>query len=205
MLKMRQSHLVLVHLDIGKRETLKLCSLCRATHAYSVLMVLMNNIDVKTEELLFDHGASDVLAGVQVISSVLIRRMRVHLKKLYFHKSIKGCIRIGKIVIDFDRGEVWRDGTAYRLPGNLAGLLKYFIDNPDHIISRKELMISHIWADSICTPSEEGGKTFDVHISKLRKIIESDPKKPEIITTVRSLGWKLAIQPIEYDKEVLYK
>lgn len=206
MLKNYQFHLVLVHLDIGNKETFELCSLYRSTHTHAILMVLMDVLNVSTEELLFDYGASDVLVGDQVRDSILIRRIRVHFKRIGLQKSVRGCIRIGKIVIDFNRREVWRDGTIYRLPGNLAGLLQYFIDNPDRIISREELMRSYIWADSICTSYEEGGKTFDVHMSKLRKIIESDPKKPEIISTIRSLGWKLAVQPnkYEYQKERQY-
>jgi len=207
MLKKYHPHLALVYLDIGEEKTLRFCSLYRATHAHAILIVLMDNASVRTEELLFDYGASDVVAGEQVVSSILIRRIRVHLKKFYSLGSVTGHMRLGDIVVDFDRREIWRDRTLCRLPGILADLLKYFVDNPDRIITREELLKSHIWADSICTPSEEGGKTFDVHMSKLRKIIESDPRKPEIILTVRSLGWKLATQPIEYEysKEGLYR
>ena len=47
---------------------------------------------------------------------------------------------------------------------------------------------SHIWSDSICSSAKDGGKTFDMAVSKLRKIIEIDPKNPQIIKTVRSEG-----------------
>jgi DNA-binding response OmpR family regulator len=101
-------------------------------------------------------------------------------------------IRLKDTLVDFERREVRCNGTVRRLPGILADLLKYFVDNPDRIISRSELFGSYIWADSICTPASEGGKTFDVNVSKLRKIIEADPVRPQIIESVRGLGWKLA-------------
>ena len=42
------------------------------------------------------------------------------------------------------------------------------------------------------------GKTFDVNISKLRKIIEPEPLHPQIIITVRGIGWKLALDSVRY-------
>ncbi|MFC1737546.1 helix-turn-helix domain-containing protein [Planctomycetota bacterium] len=71
-------------------------------------------------------------------------------------------------------------------------MLKYFLNNPGRIISRNELLTSPIWNDSICSPAEEGGRTFDVNMSKLRRVIEPDSKNPQIIKCVRGEGWILA-------------
>ena len=101
-------------------------------------------------------------------------------------------IRLKDTIVDFDRREVWCNGITQRLPGILADLLKYFLENPERIISRDELLNCYIWSDSICSSAEEGGKTFDVNMSKLRKIIETHPTKPQIIQSVRGEGWKLA-------------
>ncbi len=103
--------------------------------------------------------------------------------------------------MDFDRREVCRDHTIHQLPGILADLLKYFIENADHVISREELQRSPIWLDSVCTPAKHGGKTFDVNISKLRKIIESEPQRPKIIVSVRGIGWKLACDVLQQGPE----
>jgi two-component system response regulator RegX3 len=78
-----------------------------------------------------------------------------------------------------------------------ANLLKYFLDNPNRIISRDELCKSPLWADSICSTAEEGGKTFDVNVGKLRKVIEQNPANPQIIKPVWGIGWILAINPGE--------
>ena len=66
------------------------------------------------------------------------------------------------------------------------------MSNPSRIITRGELEHSRIWEDSICTSARDGGKTIDVNIGKLRRIVERNPHKPKVIQTVRGVGWKLA-------------
>ena len=79
----------------------------------------------------------------------------------------------------------------------LADLLKYFLNNPDRVVSREEMEKSPIWTDSICSSAKEGGKTYDVNVCKLRKIIEPDLSCPQIIKTVRGIGWKLGRDVID--------
>ncbi len=182
--------LVLVDFDAGGRETLSLCSLIRAGSKNAVLIVLMSKVSLRIEEQLFDHGVNDVVVRKQTSAHLLTKRIQAHLRNRAVILQ-DGTIRLQSTVIDFDRRQVWCNGVTHRLPGLLADLLKYFVSNPNRIISREELQSSPIWADSICSAATEGGKTFDVNIGKLRKIIEPDPKRPQIITSVRGAGWKL--------------
>jgi two-component system, OmpR family, alkaline phosphatase synthesis response regulator PhoP len=64
-------------------------------------------------------------------------------------------------------------------------LLRHFIENRGRTISREELL-QEVWGyhKSAFT------RTVDVHVSSLRQKLESDPKKPSIITTVPGLGYK---------------
>jgi len=194
-------HLVLVHYDTAGGDIFDFCSFVRAGNAQAILIALMNEPKTKIEEKLFDCGASDVVAGVQTSSRVLAKRIRAHLRygKSPWPQTSK--VRLKDTIVDFDRREVWCSGSVRRLPGILTDLLKYFLDNPHRIISRAELRESPIWADSICSTAAEGGKTFDVNVGKLRKIIEPDPARPQIIECVRGAGWKLAIDPIGYNSE----
>ena len=106
-------------------------------------------------------------------------------------------IRLKDTIIDFERREVWCNGKVSILRGLLAELLKYFIDNPARAISREELNKSPMWSESICSSAKEGGKTFDVHMVKLRRAIESDPLNPQIIQAVRGVGWQLTADVIK--------
>jgi len=190
--------LAIIHFDTVGKEIFRFCSFIHSYSPHTILIVLMSSIRIKIEEQLFNCGVNDVVAGKQTSTRVLTKRIQAHLlaNKPSLWKTTT--IRLKNVVVDFDRREVWCNGTIRRLPGILADLLKYFIDNSSRAISREELQKSPIWADSICSDPQEGGKTFDVSISKLRKIIEPDPIHPQTIITVRGIGWKLALDSVRW-------
>jgi len=135
---------------------------------------------------------NDVVVGRQVSARVLTKRIRMHL----LHSSKPSwlgadTVRLRDTLINFERREVRCNGVVRRLKGVLPDLLRYFLDNPNRAVSREELMESPIWADTVLTTPKEGGKTFDVAMSKLRNIIEQDPRRPQIIKTIRKAGWIL--------------
>ena len=185
-------YLILLNFDTIGEETFSLCSFIRFASAHPILIVLMAKAKINVEEQLFDCGVNDVVTGRQTSPRVLAKRIRAHLRNSGISQLKTNIIRLKDTMVDFDRREAWCNGTIRRLPGILTDLLKYFIDNPDSVISREELRGSPIWADSICSSAKEGGKTFDVNVGKLRKIIEHDPTQPQIIISVRGIGWKLA-------------
>lgn len=190
-------HLILMYFDTIGNEIFKFCSFIRTGSFHTILIALMAKTKIQTEERLFYCGVNDVVVGRQIAARVLAKRIRSHL----LHCSMlwwpyANTIRLKDTLVDFGRGEVWCNGTVRQLRGILPNLLKYFLDNPNRIISREELHGSCIWADSICSSAKDGGKTFDVNIGKLRKIIEPDPTKPQIIISVRGEGWKLASECI---------
>ena len=198
MVKKRRYRLVLIHLDTMGNEIFKFCSFIRAGSSHTIIMVLMADVRISIEEKLFDHGVNDVVTGKQISARVLARRVRAHLLHCIQPSWPRtNTIRLKDTIIDFARNEVWCNGASHRLRGILADLLKYFLNNPNRVISRKELWESHIWADSVCSSAKDGGKTFDMGVSKLRKIIEPDPSRPQIIKSVRGIGWKLAADFIE--------
>lgn len=65
-------------------------------------------------------------------------------------------------------------------------MLTYFIDNPGRVICQKEL-VNGLWQDAVI---DVDGMNFKVQVSRLRYIIEPDPKNPVYIQTVRGMGYK---------------
>jgi DNA-binding response OmpR family regulator len=192
--------LLLIRLETApKSEILQFCAQFRLRNPHAVLLVMADALEAALEESLFDHGANDVVNARQSSAAALAKRIRAHLHTLSLVQSCPQRVRLGDSLVDFDRREVLRARTVYRLPGILADLLRYFVENADHVVSREELQQSPIWLDSVCTPARQGGKTFDVNIGKLRKIIESDPHKPRIIVSVRGVGWKLTSELLQYE------
>ena len=190
--------LALMHFDTMGKEIFSFCSFIHSYSMHTILIALMSDIKIGVEEQLFNSGVNDVVSGKQTSARVLIKRIQAHLHTNRPPELQTNTIRLKDVLVDFDRKEVFCNGTVRRLPGILADLLRYFLDNSTRVISREELRESPVWAESICSAPEEGGKTFDVNISKLRKIVEPEPSKPQIIISVRGVGWKLALDSLRW-------
>jgi phosphate regulon transcriptional regulator PhoB len=77
------------------------------------------------------------------------------------------------------------DGSPVELSSREFKLLQFFIGHPGRVYSRDQLL-DRVWGDeSFVEP-----RTVDVHVSRLRGVIESDPSNPCYILTVRGMGYK---------------
>jgi len=193
MVKTRPYRLLIIEKETAGDQIFDFCTFLRISNPYSILMVLGKRASLPFEEKLFASGVNDVVLGSQCRVRVLASRIAASLRysaKPPVTRAKK--VRLKDTIVDFNTGEVWCEGKVSRLRGIQPALLKYFLANPGRVVSRDELLGSPIWADSICSSARDGGKTFDVNISKLRKQIEPEPENPRIILSVRGKGWKLA-------------
>lgn len=196
--------LVLVHLAAGnRREAASFCAFAYVYNPVQILMVLMEEPCMWLETQLFDCGVSDVIVGSQACPELIVKRVQARIRTNELQAARKGEVILGDAVVDFDQYEVRRSDSAHPLSGVVLDLLWYLICNAGRVVSRQELCESSVWAHSVCTPPAEGGKTFDIHISRLRKIIERNPGKPMLIQSVRGVGWKLAVKPTWRKREPL--
>ena len=85
-------------------------------------------------------------------------------------------------------GEVFVRGESVRLPAQVYQLLLFFCKHPNQLFSKGQLY-EQVWGDAFMGEDN----TVMVHIRKLREKIEEDPGNPELILTVRGLGYKLEI------------
>jgi len=188
--------LVMVHSHaIGEKDLCGFCTqLLDSSLRLRVLVVLMEKFQPDLEKRLFNCGVYDVVVAEQASPGALAHRIQSHIRHCGLDPQGRSnrTVRLGEVAVDFSRNEVLTRGKTKKLPGILADLLKYFMSNPSRIITRGELEHSRIWEDSICTSAKDGGKTIDVTIGKLRRIVERNPHKPKVIQTVRGVGWKLA-------------
>lgn len=113
----------------------------------------------------------------------LISRIKSVLRRTGISQSI---IKAGNIQIDTDKGSVTKNGREVFLSALEYKLLLVFINNPGIILSRNKLL-SEIWdvaGDFV------NDNTLTVYIKRLREKIEDDIQNPQIILTVRGLGYK---------------
>jgi DNA-binding response OmpR family regulator len=95
-------------------------------------------------------------------------------------------IEIGDLVIDKRRHEVWRGATRVDLTPLEFQILELLASEPGRAWSRNALL-DKVWS----TEYEGYQRNIDPHIARLRKKLESDPKNPHYVLTVRGIGYKL--------------
>ncbi|MHC4187773.1 MAG: winged helix-turn-helix domain-containing protein, partial [Planctomycetota bacterium] len=83
-----------------------------------------------------------------------------------------------------------RDNKEIGISKREAQIIQFFAANPNRVISREELY-EKVWGEEM---SELGTRTVDMHIAKLRSKTELDHNKPQIIKTVRGVGYKYEIE-----------
>jgi DNA-binding response OmpR family regulator len=94
-------------------------------------------------------------------------------------------ITSGELTIDFDRRLVVIRDEEVRLTYVEFEILAALARSPGRVLSR-ETLLEHVWGDS----EYRDPRTVDVHIRHLREKLESDPKDPEYLFTVRGVGYR---------------
>lgn len=97
--------------------------------------------------------------------------------------AASGPISLGRCSFDLERGELSSEGVPIRLTEAEVALLKRLARSPHEPVDRMEL------ARETVDPS---GRAVDVQVTRLRRKIETDPKTPRYLQTVRGVGYLLA-------------
>jgi two-component system, OmpR family, alkaline phosphatase synthesis response regulator PhoP len=91
----------------------------------------------------------------------------------------------GRLKMDFSTYEVFVDGQKKELALREFELLRFFVQHPLRVYTREQLL-DLVWGrDTFVEP-----RTIDVHVRRLRQQIERDDSNPELILTVRSVGYR---------------
>lgn len=114
----------------------------------------------------------------------LISRIKSVLRRTGKSQSV---LTFGNVSVDMDKGIVTKNGKDVFLSALEYRLFLVFLNNPGITLTRNKLL-SEIWdiaGDFV------NDNTLTVYIKRLREKIEDDIQNPEIILTVRGLGYKL--------------
>ena len=92
----------------------------------------------------------------------------------------------GRLTVDFRGKQVFVEGNPAKLTPLEFKLLSYLIQNQNRTVLKQELF-EKIWEDKFT-----GDGTLNVHIRKIREVIEREPGKPEYIVTVWGDGYRFS-------------
>jgi len=115
----------------------------------------------------------------------LVARIRAVLRRLR-PALTGGTLAYAGISMDTAAHKVTRDGRAVPIGPTEFRLLRHFLEHPERVFSREQLMDA-VWGRD----GDVEMRTVDVHIRRLRKAINLDDTLPDVVRTVRSAGYAL--------------
>jgi len=98
-------------------------------------------------------------------------------------------LNLGPVRYNIERGEMWRGEDLVRLTATESALMKIFSSAINQPVSRAKL-VEDLGRDT----GQAQERAVDVQITRLRRKIETDPKQPQYLQTVRGAGYMLAPQ-----------
>jgi two-component system response regulator RegX3 len=166
--------------------------LCRDLRNRSPIpIILLTAKDAEVDKVVgLEVGADDYVTKPFSVRE-LIGRVRAQLRRRELDRSQSAdsgqMIDAGSVRIDLARHLVTVRGEPVNLTRSEFQVLRLLADRPGQVFSRKEIM-EELWQ------AEFRGdvRACDVHISNLRQKVERDPQDPELVLTVRGVGYKLA-------------
>ncbi|PDT44229.1 response regulator [Sinorhizobium fredii] len=161
---------------------------CRRIRAVSDVPILM--LTAKGEEtdriVGLELGADDYLPK-PFNPRELLARLKAILRRRNGSATVSRVLRFGRLEIDPGSRSVRIDGRECALTSYQFDLLVALAENPGRTLSREQLM------DAVKGEELEAfDRSIDVHVSRIRAAIESDPKHPRRIITVRGAGYVFA-------------
>jgi len=177
---------VLLDLMLPKISGLDVCRTIRLSSDVPIIIVSAKGEEVDMV-LMLEIGADDYVTKPYRLRE-LVARIRAVLRRREVHETVMVAdeeIDVGPLHMDIDARRCFVKGEEIKLRKKEFTLLRLLLENPGRVLTR-EVLIDRVWGSDYVGDT----KTLDVHIKRLRTLIEDDPKSPVHITTVRGVGYR---------------
>jgi len=178
--------LVVLDLMLPKADGLEVCKRLRATSSVPIIMLTARD-DELDKVVGLELGADDYIT-----KPFSIREFRSRVRALLRRASAPrqpgrepDTIEVDGLRIDQSRRTVEVDGRPAQLTYVEFELLRTLAERPGHVFTRARLLEA-LWGDS----AYREPRTIDVHIRHLREKLERRPDQPQLIHTVRGVGYR---------------
>ncbi len=178
--------LILLDLMLPGLSGTEVCRQIRTKSAVPIIMLTAKDSEID-KVVGLELGADDYVTK-PYSSRELIARIRAVLRRGELLDSTVevGVLTVGPVRLDIDRHIITVKGLPIALPLKEFELLEFLMRNSGRVLTRMQL-IDRVWGSDYVGDT----KTLDVHIKRLRAKIETDPANPELIQTVRGMGYKM--------------
>ncbi|MEY4455681.1 MAG: response regulator [Candidatus Nanopelagicaceae bacterium] len=182
--------LVLLDLMLPGMPGTEVCRQIRTTSNVPIIMLTAKDDEVD-KVVGLELGADDYVTKPYSARELLARIRAVLRRGGDSTAELDGgpLVQVGEIKLDVDRHIVTFKGENIALPLKEFELLEFLMRNAGRVLTRIQI-IDRIWGNDYVGDT----KTLDVHIKRLRSKLEADPANPELIQTVRGLGYKMELK-----------
>jgi two-component system response regulator MtrA len=158
---------------------------CRLIRKESMVPIVMLSAKGETQDIVrgLEAGADDYMQKPFRDKAELVARIRTRLRRT--HSDVTGLLTIGDLSIDVTAHEVRRGATVIQLTRLEFDLLVALAKDPGRVFTR-DALLSEVWGYRQTTDT----RLVNVHVQRLRSKIEHDAEHPEIVMTVRGVGYK---------------
>ena len=176
--------LVLLDLMLPGLSGMDVCRALRQRSSVPVIMLTAKDSEID-KVVGLEIGADDYVTK-PYSSRELLARIKAVLRRGQEPEELKpATLESGPVRMDVDRHIVTVNGQHTALPLKEFELLEILLRNAGRVLTRRQL-IDRVWGSDYFGDT----KTLDVHVKRLRAKVEADPASPQLIVTVRGLGYK---------------
>ena len=182
--------LVLLDLMLPGIDGTALCSRIREQSRIPIIMLTAKGTEID-KVVGLEIGADDYVTKPYSFRE-LLARIRAVLRRNQSasysdaHNDADIALVCGHVALDVGQHQVTVNGETVFFPLKEFELLEYLMQNRGRVMTRHQL-IERIWGSDYVGDT----KTLDVHVKRVRSKIEHDPAHPQLLTTVRGLGYKI--------------
>ncbi|HXG39555.1 MAG TPA: response regulator transcription factor [Candidatus Limnocylindrales bacterium] len=178
--------LVLLDLMLPELSGIEVCRTIRAESG--VPIVILTARDSEVDKVVgLELGADDYVTKPFSLRE-LTARIRAVFRRTEGVRAVAeaSLVRLGRVEVDLAGHRILREGRAVPITPKAFELLAFLLRHPGQVFSRDQLL-EHVWGSDY--PGET--RTVDVHVHWLRSEIEPDPARPQLLQTVRGVGYVL--------------
>ncbi len=180
-----QVNLVILDITLPDGDGFELCTYIK--NKFDIPIIFLTARDEETDIVLgLDLGADDYVTK-PFRTRELVSRVNTVLRRYGREEKNKNQITVKNITIDIDKGMVYKSNQEIEMSALEYRILLMLFTNKGYLITREQIL-EKIWD---IAGNFVNDNTLTVYIKRVREKIEEDATNPQIIKTVRGIGYRV--------------
>jgi DNA-binding response OmpR family regulator len=185
LVRFRADHpdLILLDLLLPELSGIEVCRIIRAESGVPIVMLTARGSEVD-KVVGLEIGADDYVTKPFSTRELTARLRAIFRRGEQIAASPPAMVDLGPVQVDLAGHRVLREGQVVPLKPKVFELLAFLVRNAGQVFNRDQLL-ERVWG------YDYGGqtRTVDVHVHWLRAAIEPNPANPQLVHTVRGVGY----------------